>query len=109
MVATAKPYTAAWLMASDLAHVDQPPEPGATGFWVAAIMLLLAAALAVIHLAAMKCPECRSKLAVSDRCVRPATTLAEGLWVKVHHCPRCGASSETEYRTPPSSTMGGCC
>jgi endogenous inhibitor of DNA gyrase (YacG/DUF329 family) len=96
-------------MGIDLAHVDVAPEPGATGLWVAAIMVLVALAMAAIHRAAVKCPQCRAKMTVSDRCVRPATTLAEGLSVKVHHCPKCGAFSETEYRTPPSQTMGGCC
>jgi len=108
-VLTGGRVAAVWPMANALAHGGTVAEPGARGWLVAAVMLLISLAMAAVHLAALRCPDYRAKLAARDRGVRPATTRAEGMEVKVHHGPKCGTSSESEYRTPPASATGGCC
>lgn len=75
------------------------PNPAPLLLGVAVLVAIPTLLVVAYLLRGQRCPQCKSRLTVTDRVVQRATYDAAGLALKVLHCPRCGYHSEKPFTT----------
>lgn len=65
------------------------------------VMILAVSIGLMVRKKHLTCPRCRSRLAVTEKVISPASAIASGLGAKVYTCPVCGYYREDQFRIPP--------
>ncbi|MEW6724891.1 MAG: TPM domain-containing protein [Bacillota bacterium] len=87
-----------------LDEVPARPKPNPAlvmGTVTGGLLVFIGLVLVLSSALAPKCPKCGSRLSVRERVIKPATSLAQGLGVRIWVCIQCGHTREQQFSIAP--------